>query len=96
MSALQSLWSTTTSSVHNCLERQLGQAAARNSCDGPWTSSLNAQLTVVGARLHLPKTVGTISLNLTNALGGIDQLFHGSDRLRGGEHSRLPTRFSTT
>ncbi|MFI5229671.1 MAG: carboxypeptidase-like regulatory domain-containing protein, partial [Gemmatimonadales bacterium] len=81
--ALNTLLGTTSGSVHDCLERQLGTPAARNSCEGPWTTSLNAQLSVSGSRLHLPKSVGSVSLNLTNPLGGLDQLLHGSDRLRG-------------
>ncbi|HWH51755.1 MAG TPA: carboxypeptidase-like regulatory domain-containing protein, partial [Gemmatimonadaceae bacterium] len=81
--ALNTLLSTTSGSVHDCLLGQLGAAAGRNSCQGPWTTSLNAQLSVYGARLHLPKSIGSVSLNLTNPLGGLDQLLHGSDHLRG-------------
>ena len=81
--ALQSLLSTTSSSARDCLERQLGTAAARNSCEGPWTTSLNLQLAITGGRLHLPKNIQTVALNLTNPLGGLDQLLHGSNDLRG-------------
>jgi hypothetical protein len=81
-SALRSLFST-SSAARNCLERQLGAAAQRNSCQGPWTASFNAQVNVTGGRLHLPKNVQNVALNLTNPLGGLDQLLHGSDHLRG-------------
>jgi hypothetical protein len=80
---LRSLVSTTSSSARECIERQLGAAAARNSCEGPWTTTFNAQLSVSGGRLHLPKDIQTVALNLTNPLGGLDQLLHGSDHLRG-------------
>jgi hypothetical protein len=55
----------------------------RNSCEGPWTAGLNANLST---QFPLPSTHGryvTISLALSNPLGGIDQLLHGSSHLRG-------------
>lgn len=62
---------------------EIGHAAERNSCEGPWTTALNAQIGLTGGRLHLPKTVNSVSLNLTNPLGGLDQALHGSSNLRG-------------
>jgi hypothetical protein len=70
-------------SVRRCLDAQLGRAAERNSCEGPWTTSLNMQLSASGARLKLGQRLGLITLNLANPLGGLDQLLHGSANLRG-------------
>jgi hypothetical protein len=81
--SLRALESTASASARKCLAAQTGRAAERNSCEGPWTSALNAQLSVTGTRLHLPKSISGVSLNLTNPLGGLDQLLHGSNNLRG-------------
>ncbi|MEO8945477.1 MAG: carboxypeptidase-like regulatory domain-containing protein, partial [Gemmatimonadaceae bacterium] len=48
-SATRTLLSSSSRNVRSCLTQQLGQAAARNSCEGPWTTSLNAQLSYSGA-----------------------------------------------
>jgi hypothetical protein len=78
---MASLLSRAPSNVRQCLERQLGQAAARNSCEGPWTQSLNIGMRVSGQLLHTPRM--DVTLNLSNPLGGLDQLLHGSNNLRG-------------
>jgi len=80
---LSALLASGSRQVRRCLERQFGRPAERNSCEGPWTSAMNAQLTAQGGRLHLPKTINSISLNFTNPLGGLDQLLHGASGLRG-------------
>ena len=81
-SATRSLLASSSSRVRNCLLDQMGHAAARNSCEGPWTESLNAQLSYSG-KMPITKQYGTISLALSNPLGGIDQLLHGASHLRG-------------
>lgn len=75
--------------VRSCLEQQLGAVANRNSCRGPWTQQLNMQWTP-----RLPFTVRgrRIAANVTfeNPLGGLDQLLHGSENLRGWGTSAAP------
>ena len=66
-----------------CVARQVNTAATPNSCEGPWTTALNMQLTVEGKRLHATSRLRALHLNLSNALGGLDQLLHGSNGLRG-------------
>jgi hypothetical protein len=66
-----------------CLGPQAGHAAARNSCEGPWTASLNAQITFNGGTLGIPRRIRSIALGFVNPLGGLDQLLHGSAGLRG-------------
>ncbi len=64
-------------SIRNCLLHQLGRTAGRNSCEGPWSASLNAQVTYSG-KLPLMNHNGTIALAFVNPLGGLDQLLHGT------------------
>ncbi|MES2359597.1 MAG: carboxypeptidase-like regulatory domain-containing protein [Gemmatimonadota bacterium] len=74
--------------TRSCLERQLGGPAARNSCEGPWTAMLNAQIMYQG---KLPFTRwGSVVLFFTNPLGGLDQLVHGADHLRGWGAFAMP------
>ncbi|HEY5219429.1 MAG TPA: carboxypeptidase-like regulatory domain-containing protein, partial [Gemmatimonadaceae bacterium] len=37
--AMRSLLASSSSRVRDCLEKQLGEVAGRNSCEGPWTTS---------------------------------------------------------
>lgn len=84
----RALLATAPSGVRACLAHSLGAAAARNACEGPWTASMNARLGYNGTLPRLGRRVG-LSLNFTNPLGGLDQLFHG-DRLRGWGAPALP------
>ena len=81
--SLRSLRESASPSAQKCLDAQRGMAAGRNSCEGPWTTALNMQLSASGTRLKLGSRVGLITLNLSNPLGGLDQLLHGSDNLKG-------------
>jgi hypothetical protein len=88
---LRTLLGTAPHQARTCLMRQLRAPAARNSCEGPWTSSLNAALSsgfihVLDGRYF----VGT--LNFTNVLGGLDQLLHGDGRLQGWGSPAAPDR----
>jgi hypothetical protein len=74
--------------VRECLRSQLGRIASRNSCDAPWTPSLDLRANLrptipgIGRRLNL-------SLTAVNPLTGIDQLLHGGKNLRGwGQQNR--------
>ncbi|HEV8410116.1 MAG TPA: hypothetical protein VGQ30_06385, partial [Gemmatimonadaceae bacterium] len=79
---MRTLLSSTSGGARSCLLAQLGAAAARNSCEGPWSASFNASLHISGEQvLHLPRV--DIGIALVNALGGLDQLLHGSNNLRG-------------
>jgi hypothetical protein len=81
-SAMRTLLSTSDARVRDCLTKQMGRGAARNSCEGPWTTTLNAQLNWNGMIKPLGRRA-TVSLALANPLGGLDQLLHGTDHLRG-------------
>jgi hypothetical protein len=80
--SMASLLSSSPARTRDCLVRQLGQPAARGSCEGPWSTIMNAQVTLRGSALHAPKWLGQLTLNFANPLAGIDQMLHGS-RLHG-------------
>ena len=66
-----------------CLEKQLGDVAARNSCRGSWTPSVDFQANI---RPDLGSFLGRrlmISVSAINPLAGLDQLLHGSNNLKG-------------
>jgi len=70
------------SAVQECLNAQLGRIAGRNSCRGPWQPSLDLQLNWRPNFLGLNRRLA-ISVLTVNALGGLDQLLHGDNNLRG-------------
>ena len=92
--AMQNLLENAPSSVRDCLRRQLGTIAGRNSCEGPWSTNLNLRVSLVSQALKLPDRA-TISLGIANPLTGIDALVHGSSNLHGwgAPSSTDPTLF---
>lgn len=83
VAGLRALTASASPRVRDCLLTQLGRPAQRNSCEGPWTAALTANL---GARFQIPHSLGrgvSVSLAIANPLGGLDQLLHGSAHLRG-------------
>lgn len=79
---VRSLMESAPRGARGCLARQLGRAAGRNSCTGPWTAMLNARLGISGRQLRLGNRASVV-LNLANPLAALDQLLHGSNNLRG-------------
>jgi len=86
---MRSLLDAAPSQARDCLLQQLGRPAARNSCRGPWTATLNARIGLVN-RWSFTKRAFTAELHLANPLGGLDQLLHGSDHLQGWGGPALP------
>ncbi len=81
-SGLRGLLASPQSSVRDCLAHQLGAAAGANSCETPWTATLNAQIGIAGNGRFLSRRA-TVNLALINVLGGADQLLHGGNNLHG-------------
>jgi hypothetical protein len=81
-SAMQNLLGSAPSSVRDCLTKQIGTIAGRNSCEGPWSTSLSLRVSLVSQALKIPDRA-TISLGIANPLTGIDALVHGSSNLHG-------------
>ncbi|HTE45698.1 MAG TPA: hypothetical protein VK636_10675, partial [Gemmatimonadaceae bacterium] len=76
-------------SARACLAAQLGQLAARNSCQAPWTSTSNLTVAFNPLKFRLPQRVN-VSLYLNNAFGAADLLLHGDKQRRGWGQSVNP------
>jgi len=86
---MQSLLDGGSSAARDCLRRQLGAVAARNSCEGPWSSSAVLSLTLNPVKFRMPRRAN-VSFQLSNPLGAADLLLHGSDGLRGWGQAPIP------
>jgi hypothetical protein len=87
--SLRALIAASPSQVRACLSRQFNHPAGAASCEGPWTASLNTRLGINGDGRRLSRRVN-VGVNLSNPLGGLDQLIHGSDGLRGWGTAAAP------
>ncbi len=76
-------------SVARCLRAQRGTIAAMNSCEGPWTQSMQLRLDLAGARLKLPDRA-RVAVQFVNPLGALDRALHGSNELRGWGTAAAP------
>ena len=71
--------------VRECLERQFGGAARRNSCTGPWSASLDASASLDLRFLGLRRG-SRANFSFVDLLGGLDRLLNGSDTRGWGRH----------
>ncbi|MEP6622445.1 MAG: hypothetical protein ABJE47_24185 [bacterium] len=78
-----------SSRTRKCLLAQVGTIAGRNSCEGPWTATTAASITLNPRKLGWDNRT-TLSLNLANPLAGFDELVHGSGRMHGWGQPALP------
>lgn len=86
---MSALLATAPNQARSCLLSQIGAIAARNSCRGPWTAFVNARIGLVNS-YGFTKRGFSAALNVSNLLGGFDQLLHGSGKLQGWGASALP------
>src|SRR6185312_6580136 len=86
---MQALLEHGSGAARDCLSEQLGHLAARNSCEGPWTSTANLSLTFNPMRVRMPQRA-TLSFNISNPLGAADLIMHGSNRLHGWGQPATP------
>jgi len=87
--AMRTLLSTGPGRIRGCLASEIGEVAARNSCFGPWTTSLNWQVNIRPATLGLNRRL-TIQVQMLNTLTGLDLLFHGPNHLQGWGQPAAP------
>ena len=80
--SMQQLMNTGSAQARSCLAKQLGQLAALNSCEGPWTTSASMNFTFNPLTFHLPQRA-TFSLSINNPLGAADLMLNGENHLRG-------------
>lgn len=80
---IQQLLDGGSSAARDCLRRQLGQLAGRNSCSGPWTAgNTTLRITLNPNRIRLPQRT-SLSFTLSNPLAAADLLVHGESKLKG-------------
>jgi Carboxypeptidase regulatory-like domain len=88
-SAMKSLLENGSPAARDCLTKQLGQLAARNSCQSPWTSNASMSISFNPVKVRMPQRA-TLSFQLSNPLGAADLLLHGSSGLRGWGQPSFP------
>jgi hypothetical protein len=87
--AMHSLMANGPSEVRRCLASQLGRIAARNSCDGPWTSTASLSFAFNPLKVRLPQRA-QLSFAISNPLGAADLLLHGGNSLHGWGQFAIP------
>ncbi len=75
---LDRLLSSAPVRIRQCLRRQLGHVADRNSCRGPWTATANLRLDVRPVSGPLARAV--FSLTLSNIPAALDRMLHPDRR----------------
>jgi hypothetical protein len=88
-SAMRALLDNGSAAARDCLSSQVGTLAARNSCQGPWTSSANLNISFNPTKLRLPQRA-TLSFSVSNPLGAADLLMHGESKLHGWGQFAFP------
>jgi hypothetical protein len=81
-SGMQSLLSSGSRVARTCLETQLGNLAARNSCQGPWQQTASLGVSFNPIKLRLPQRAN-LTFTVSNPLGAADLLVNGQQNLRG-------------
>jgi hypothetical protein len=87
--AMSSLLANGSDRAKDCLSKQLGQLAARNSCQGPWSSNASMSISFNPIKVRMPQRA-TLSFQLSNPLGAADLLLHGSSGLKGWGQPSFP------
>lgn len=85
---MQGLLANASPRVRDCLTRQLGRIADRNSCRAPWFPSLDLRLNYRPDRLGLKRNL-MVSLQMVNPLAGLDQLINGREQEGWGQPRRI-------
>jgi len=86
---MTSLLTNASGRVKDCLTKQFGTIAGRNSCEGPWTATAAATVTLNPEKLGWDNRT-TLSLNISNPIAGVDELLHGSARMHGWGQPATP------
>src|SRR4029434_5477116 len=79
---IQQLLTSGSDAARDCLAKQGGQLAKRNSCQGPWTSNATLSISFNPAKIRMPQRA-SIQFQLSNPLAAADMLFHDDDNLHG-------------
>jgi len=87
--AMRVLLAKAPPAVRDCLRRQVGHVAGRNSCTGPWQPALDFQINWRPAYFGPARRL-TVSLLTVNLLGGLDQWLHGAANVHGWGFAAAP------
>ena len=87
--SMRSLLDGTSGNVRDCLQKQLGQLAMRNSCQGPWSSQATMSISLNPVKFRMPQRA-TLSFQVGNPLGAADLMLHGNNNLRGWGQFAFP------
>jgi hypothetical protein len=81
--AMETLLSDGSPIARECLLPQIGRFAGLASCTGPWTLAANSvNLRFNPLKLRLPQRA-SLQFTVSNPLGGLDMLVHGSEKIHG-------------
>jgi hypothetical protein len=86
---IQQLLSSGSDAARECLAKQVGQLAKRNSCQGPWTSNASLSISFNPAKIRMPQRA-SIQFQLSNPLGAADMLLHNDNNLKGWGQFAVP------
>lgn len=75
--AMQSLLTNGSDVARECMSKQLGLLAQRNSCQGPWVSTASMSISFNPIKVRMPQRA-RLSFQVSNPLGAADLLLHGS------------------
>jgi hypothetical protein len=87
--AMQQLLTSGSGAARECLAKQLGQLAKRNSCQGPWTSNASLSISFNPAKIKMPQRA-SIQFQLSNPLAAADMLLHDDNKLKGWGQFAMP------
>lgn len=86
---MQALLANGSNAARACLSSQLGSLAARNSCEGPWTSTASMSISFNPLKVRMPQRA-SLTFQLSNPLYAADLLVNGSGKLRGWGQMTFP------
>ena len=88
-SAMKTLLAGSSGGARDCLLRQLGQLAGRNTCEGPWTSSAAMSITFNPVKVRMPQRM-MLSFSVANPLAAADLWLHGESHSHGWGQVAVP------
>ena len=88
-SSMASLFESTTDEARECLRRQVGTLAGRNSCQAPWMSTASMSISFNPLKVRMPQRA-TLSFQVSNPLGAADLILNGSNKLKGWGQFAFP------
>ena len=86
--SIGSLIENGASAASDCLAKQRGQLAGRNSCQGPWISSASMSFSFNPLKVRMPQRA-SLSFQVSNPLGAADLLMN-SGNLKGWGQPTIP------